>query len=143
MRWIESRVQRKVGQTEWENVNESFALETYFGLTGQTFARLTSGKVPNNPAQQVGPSSALQYQFAGRKLTSYYQGKSVTRVRRFIATFGDGYNSCGLQVISAKSPDSKVSLMGAFDNPSLLFEARSIAIGSRSCSVRNGNVFAQ
>jgi|SRR5579871_415465 len=136
--WNESRVERMVGVTEWRNQNESFRMEMYYSPSTRRFGRFSSNLM-RKPLELVGASTA---HFQRRSMVFYYRGGKNTRTRQFVVNFDQTFSSCEATIISGKPNGAQYFLMKTSDADKML-EAKSITISAVSCSVRDGNVFAQ
>jgi hypothetical protein len=144
--WTETRSQRDAGETAYKPVSLPFTYTVYVSSKGQLFKRTTSISASRRATGQrdmvgmggSGPEGAGRVSFQGNTMitTSSHGGLG----RQIKITF-DGGSSCSAQVISAKSGAGPTSVRSIATGGMVEFE--SVSAGSASCSVQDGNAFAQ
>jgi hypothetical protein len=142
--WTESRQQR-VNGSEVRAVTVGFDLRIYVGGTGRPFTKLTAAgrRGPSSSNEQVGGAGAS---LGGGVRSVRADGHSIT----LQSTYGNyarnlrvdvGGGSCSAQMSVGKQVGSAPK---AFRNTGgLQIEIHSVSVSGVTCSVRQGNVFAQ
>ncbi len=143
--WNEARSQRVRGEGEFKSVSIPLSYTVYVSDKGQLFKRLTSttasGKQTGSK-DRVGTSGSDSQ---GSGSTSFQGNTLVTTAnngglgRRIRITF-DGGTSCSAEVLTGKSGSGTATVRSNATGKMLEFE--SVSAGSASCSVQNGNAFA-
>jgi hypothetical protein len=145
--WTETRSQREAGETAFRPVSLPFTLTFYVGNEGHVFKRIFSvgstgkasgsqDRVGNKPSGDVSASAAS---FSGNALTatSSFGGAA----RRMQITFDNNFSSCSAQVTTAKLSSAKfVAVHSIASGKTVEFE--SVSAGAASCTVGEGNPFA-
>jgi len=147
--WNEYRNERRAGWTDFRDISDALSLRVYVGTTGRPFARFTT-MAPRASAstEHVGTSGRgsgggfTQFQFAGHSLVVTGETGSGDFARRYMVNFNESYNTCEAQIIFAKKPGASV-LIGRNLYTGLPQEIRSARATGVTCSVRDGNMFAQ
>jgi hypothetical protein len=145
--WTETRSQRNPGETAFHPVSLPFTLTFYVGNEGHVFKRMFSvgstgkasgsqDRVGNKPAGDISASSAS---FSGNTLTatSAFGGAA----RRMQITFDGNFSSCSAQVTTAKLSGAKSVSVRSIASGNIV-EFESVSAGAASCSVGEGNPFA-
>jgi hypothetical protein len=147
--WTESREQRPVGDPNWRTVNGTETFDIYVSEAGRVFNRMTA-QTPGGRASgkgQIAGEGKRSVNFSGHSLTAVWQmgaaggvaGGGATLVS---ADFDASFNSCSAKVSRGKeSPDAIVRVYSNIIKHEN--EVRRHQVGSVSCSIRSGNVFAQ
>jgi hypothetical protein len=145
--WTEHRNQRILRQANFRDVDISQSYKIYISTKGQWFSRFAraAGEAGFEAVGTSGTSSGggpREVQISGRNITVTGSNKSGM-ARRQTINFNDSFTTCEAQVIFAKQPGHNVVvgynlITGAADK-----EIRSATVSNVSCSVRDGNVFAQ
>jgi hypothetical protein len=143
--WTESREQRPVGDPNWRTVNGTETFDIYVSEAGRVFNRMTA-QTPGGRASgkgQIAGEGKRSVNFSGHSLTAIWQmgaaGGGATLVS---ADFDAGFSSCSAKVSRGKeSPDAIVRVYSNIIKHEN--EVRRHQVGSVSCRVSSGNVFAQ
>jgi hypothetical protein len=141
--WAENRSQRLLGQTNFRDVLVPLSHSVYISTTGRLFDRFVAGS-QNAAHETIGTSATSvgggpkQIQFSGRTMTLIATNKGGM-ARKTTIEFNDSFNTCQADVVFAKQAGSNV-VVGGFTGQ---LEIRSSSITGVTCSVREGNVFAQ
>ena len=145
--WTETRSQRDAGEAAFRPVSIPYTLTFYVGNEGHVFKRIfamaasrkASGSqdwVGNKPGGDV---SAASVTFSGNSLTatSSFGGAA----RRMQITFDGNFSGCSAQVTTAKLSSAKsVAVRSIATGGTVEFE--SVSAGAATCSVGEGNPFA-
>lgn len=94
---------------------------------------------PNAAKTKIGEARGLR--FEGNRLVAYrgYGGGGGSGAMRAVATFDSSYSSCTLAVMVGKENGGVIKRQG-FDG--VVREVLSVEISGASCSIQNGNAFA-
>jgi hypothetical protein len=147
--WTEHRSQRHLDQANFQDVDIPLSRKFYISMKGQLFSRFAamSPRGREGRAEAIGTSGTThaggprEVQFSGRTIT--VTGASTGGLaRRTIIEFNEGFTTCEAHVIFAKQTGSDV-VVGRNLVTGQLQEYRSATVTSVTCSVRDGNVFAQ
>lgn len=120
------------------------ALRIYVSSTGRTFLKkqVTSmrSKVSRETSKGPGESGAYpgSVRFEGSKMVGVQSWSSGAT--QYSATFDPSFASCSLTVIDGKGAGGKISRKGPDGR---MYVIDSVSVGSPTCSVQNGNAFAQ
>jgi hypothetical protein len=143
--WNESRSQRVRGEGEFKAVSVPLSFSVYVSSQGQLFKRLTS---TNSTGQHAGSKdrvgmSGADSQGAG---SVAFQGNTLISTtnnggmgRRIRISF-DGGSSCSAEVLTGKAGSGTSTVRSNATGKMLEFE--SVSAGAASCSVLEGNAFA-
>lgn len=143
--WNESRSQRVRGEGEFKSVSVPLSYQVYISAKGQLFKRLTS---TNSTGRHTGSKdrvgmSGTDSEGAGN---ASFQGNTLVSTtnngglgRRIRITF-DGGSSCSAEVLSGKAGSGTATVRSNATGKMLEFQ--SVSAGSASCSVQDGNAFA-
>jgi hypothetical protein len=146
--WTEHRNQRHADQANFRDVDVALSRQIYISTEGHFFGRLSakspSGRVGSREGVGTSGISAgggpREVQFSGRTIT--LTGASTGGLaRRTTVEFNESFTTCEAQVIFAKQAGSDV-VVGRNLVTGGLNEIRSATVTTVSCSVRDGNVFA-
>jgi hypothetical protein len=147
--WTEQRSQRMFGQADFRNVNVQLSHKVYVSTKGQWFSRFSGGMERNgeNGREAIGASATSptgeRPQFSGRTITMTGASKEGLG-RRTTIEFNESFTTCEAHIIVAKQAGSDVVIGHSLVTGAANKEIRSAAVtGGPSCSVRDGNVFAQ
>jgi len=143
--WNETRSQRVAGETAFKTVSLPFVYLVYTSAKGQLFKRMSSASASrgaNWTKDRVGTSGSDSEgsgtaSFQGNTLIATMNNGSLGR--RIRITF-DGGSSCSAEVVSGKSGSGVTSTRSNATGKTLEFE--SVSAGTPSCSVQDGNAFA-
>jgi hypothetical protein len=148
--WNEARSQRVRGEGEFKSVSVPLSFTVYISSKGQIFKRLTSttshsgrgGQQQSGNKDRVGASGSGA---EGSGSTSF-QGNTLINTgnnnglgRRIRITF-DGGSSCSAEVLTGKAGSGVVQFRSTATGK--MMEMESVSAGSASCSVQDGNAFA-
>lgn len=143
--WNESRSQRVQGEGEFKSVSIPLSYTVYVSSKGQLFKRLTSttasGKHTGSK-DRVGMSGsddqgAGSVSFSANTLISTTNNGGLGR--RIRVSF-DGGSSCSAEVLTGKAGKGVATVRSNATGKMLEFE--SVSAGAASCSVQEGNAFA-
>lgn len=140
--WTETREQRPVGETAWRQVRGTQTLNTYVSEVGRVFNNLsysTRGGSAERKGEIAGQGER-SINFNGRSLL-ILMPHGTGGATRITADLDAGFSSCSAQVTRAKEAEGTIirSYSGIIKRVN---EIKSIQVGSVSCSIHNGNVFA-
>ena len=143
--WDETRSQRAVGESAFKTVSLPFVYSVYVSNKGQLFKRLSSVSASQRASgtkDRVGMSGsdsegAGAASFQGNTLIATMNNGGLGR--RIRVTF-DGGSSCSAEVVSGKSGSGIASTRSNATGKIMEFE--SVSAGTASCSVQDGNTFA-
>jgi hypothetical protein len=143
--WNESRSQRVQGEGEFKAVSIPLSYTVYVSSKGQVFKRFTSttssGRQSGNK-DRVGTSGSDSQgsgsiSFQGNNLISTANNGGLGR--RIRISF-DGGSSCSAEVLTGKA-GAGTSIVRSVATGKMM-EFQSVSAGSASCSVQEGNAFA-
>jgi hypothetical protein len=146
--WTEHRSQRHLDQANFQDVDMPLSRKFYISTKGQLFSRFAaiSPRGREGRAEAIGTSGTThaggprEVQFNGRTIT--VTGASTGGLaRRTIIEFNESFTTCEAHVTFAKQTGSDV-VVGRNLVTGQLQEYRSATVSNVSCSVRDGNVFA-
>jgi hypothetical protein len=140
--WTETREQRPVGEEAWRQVAGSQTLNMYVSEAGRVFNN-QSYSTRGGSAERTGEiagSGKRSINFNGRSLL-ILMPHGTGGATRITADLDAGFSSCSAQVTRAKESEGTIirNYSGIIKRVN---EIRSIQVGSVSCSIRSGNVFA-
>jgi hypothetical protein len=143
--WNETRSQRVRGEGDFKSVSVPLSYSVYVSSKGQLFKRLTSTSSSGRNTgskDRVGMSGtdsegAGSVSFQGNTLVSTTNNGGLGR--RIRISF-DGGSSCSAEVLSGKTGTGAATVRSNATGKMLEFE--SVAAGTASCSVAEGNAFA-
>ena len=148
LNWTEHRMQRAEGEADFKPVNSNQTLQMYVSTEGRVFERRSAtrqGKRTRTGSKDSVDGGAI----AGTASTSRFSGRSLVLAgamrqggRHVSVEFDQGFSSCTVQVTIGREAGTD------------LIKGRSLTTGKRiafqsqgtsgaSCSIRDGNVFAQ
>jgi hypothetical protein len=143
--WNESRSQRVQGEGEFKSVSIPLSYTVYVSSKGQLFKRLTSTTSSGRQSaskDRVGASGA-DSQGSGNVS---FQGNTVIATanngglgRRIRIAF-DGGSSCSAEVLTGKAGAGVATVRS--NATGKMMEFVSVSAGAASCSVQDGNAFA-
>jgi hypothetical protein len=143
--WNESRSQRVQGEGEFKAVSIPLSYTVYVSSKGQVFKRFTSttssGRQSGNK-DRVGTSGSDSQgsgsiSFQGNNLISTANNGGLGR--RIRISF-DGGSSCSAEVLTGKAGAGTSTVRSVATGK--MMEFQSVSAGSASCSVQEGNAFA-
>lgn len=145
MTWTETRSQRMAGETAFRPVSIAYAYTVYVGTEGNVFKRMSvaagraSGSQDRVGTKPSGNVSANTANFSGNTLiaTASFGGAA----RRIQVTFDGSFSSCSAQVTTAKLASAKSVAVTSIPSGAKI-EIESVSAGAASCSVGQGNPFA-
>lgn len=139
--WTETRSQRQMGEATFKPVGLPFTFQLYVSSEGRPFKRLTS---TSSSGRSHGTKEGVG---SGANAAVSYQGNTVIATsssgglgRRIQITPDGSFSSCSAQVISGKSGGGVAAVKSVATGRMVEFE--SVSAGAASCSVQNGNAFA-
>ena len=143
--WNESRSQRVQGEGAFKAVSIPLSYTVYVSSKGQIFKRLTSTAASGRQSgskDRVGASGsdsqgAGSISFQGNTLISTANNGGLGR--RIRISF-DGSSSCSAEVLTGKAGTGTATVRSNATGKIMEFESASA--GSASCSVQEGNAFA-
>jgi len=158
--WTEHRSQRQLGEADFRDVDRSLSRKIYISTKDQWFDRFASTfggrgaglrrlrQITHEAAREgIGTSGTT---FAGGVRQVQFIGKTITLTgtsagglaRRFTIEFNENFGTCETHIIFAKQAGSEV-VVGRSLRTGEPIQIRSATVNSVSCSVRDGNVFAE
>ena len=143
--WNESRSQRVRGEGEFKSVSIPLSYSVYVSSKGQLFKRLTSTNASGRQTgskDRVGMSGADSQgagsvSFQGNTLISTTNNGGLGR--RIRISF-DGASSCSAEVLTGKAGSGVATVLS--NATGKMLEFNSVSAGVASCSVQEGNAFA-
>lgn len=141
--WNEARSQRVQGEGAFKSTSVPLSFTVYVSTKGQLFRRLTSSSAhATGSKDRVGAGGtdsqgAGAVSFAANTLT--YTANNGGLGRRIRVTF-DGGSSCSAEVVTGKGGSGTQTVRSNATGKMLEFE--SVSAGAASCSVQDGNAFA-
>jgi len=143
--WNEARSQRVQGEGAFKSVSIPLSFTVYISSKGQLFKRLTSTTASGRATGSKdrvgdagsGADGAGAVTFQGNTLIA--TGNNHGLGRRIRITF-DGGSSCSAEVLTGKSGNGVTTVRSNATGKMLEFE--SVSAGAASCSVQEGNAFA-
>ena len=113
-------------------------VKVYVSLQGRVFSSLRQkGGLDHNAVSGTG-NNVLNWQFEGGALIA--DQAFVQGARRITVNFGDGFDTCSLNVIYGKQ-DGTATIIVKTDQGGGEVEEDNNVIASTSCSVQQGNIF--
>jgi hypothetical protein len=143
--WNEARNQRVQGDSAFKSVSIPLSFTVYISSKGQLFKRMTSTTASGRATGSKdrvgdggsGADGAGVVTFQGNTLISTANNHGLGR--RIRVTF-DGGSSCSAEVLTGKSGGGVATVRSNATGKMLEFE--SVSAGPASCSVQEGNAFA-
>jgi hypothetical protein len=148
VKWSETRNQRAVGQEPaFHPVSLPFTMTVYISSEGHLFRRIfavtpsgrQSGAKDRVGASGSGANGSFAVQFQGNAMVA--SGSNGGFGLRIQVTFDSGFSGCTAQVIGAKQSGSKSVMLRSIASGATI-EVESVSAGPASCSVAQGNPFA-
>lgn len=143
LRWVEHRVQRSEGETEFRKVNVNLEMAVHVGPDGRVTNRLrsNSGTSDRVAGQTKGAAKASNIpsripSFDGRSMT-LVQGMSGL-ARRISVEFDPRYAKCTAAVIFGKDTEVETGTMRAFGSGRAQ-EIKDVEISDTTCAIQKGN----
>lgn len=143
--WNEARSQRVRGEGEFKAVSIPLSFTVYVSSKGQLFKRLTA---TNASGRSTGSKDRVGTSGSGAEGSGSisFQGNSMISTannnglgRRIRITF-DGGSSCSAEVLTGKNGAGTAIVRSNATGKMLEFQ--SVSAGAASCSMREGNAFA-
>ena len=149
--WTETRSQRFVGEQTFHPLSVSLQRSVYISTAGRVFARTSAAasrgrKSVSGADEAVGTTGAnssggaRDIQFQGNSIIM--TGSFTASARRVEVSMDSSFESCTAQAITAKQVGTKIASWRAIGSGRQI-EVESVSAGPASCSVKNGNVFAE
>lgn len=142
--WTESRETRTVGEETWRRVDGTETFNVYVSEAGRVFNRMSTANRGGSAdgKGEIAGQGGRSLNFSGRSLVAVWQIGRGVAATRITADFDAGFGSCTAQVVRAR--ETPGAIMRTF-SPIIKhdIDIRSHQVGSVSCSIRSGNVFAQ
>lgn len=144
--WNETRSQRLVGEAVFKSISEPFGFVIYVSSRGTLFKRFTavsasgnrSGKTEGVGASGGNSEGAASTSFSGNTIT--VAGSNFAVGRRIQITLDGSFMSCSAQVVTGKSKSGPATFRSRISGE--MMELDSASAGAASCSVQEGNAFA-
>jgi hypothetical protein len=145
--WVENRVQRVAGEAKWRPVNIQVGESVYVSTIGRLFSRMTfAARRGSGAREQVGESGRSS---TGGKRVMQFRGHALVTVavfnggaRHIRIDFDAEFSGCSASVILGRAADA-----GTFTLRSAItgvpIEVQSQSASGATCSITNGNVFAE
>jgi hypothetical protein len=145
--WTEYQNVRCCGRPNFRDVVIQFSRKIYISTAGRPFSRFGQTSPAGEGTHEEVGSSGINAQggptqtlFSGRTMTIL--GSSGGHARRTVVNFNENFSTCDTQIVFAKQAGLGV-VMGRNMHTGEPVEMRSSKVTNVSCSVRDGNVFAQ
>jgi len=143
--WNEARSQRVQGEGAFKSVSIPLSFTVYVSTKGQLFKRLTSTTASGRATGSKdrvgdagsGADGAGAVTFQGNTLIA--TGNNHGLGRRIRITF-DGSSSCSAEVLTGKAGAGAATVRS--NATGKMLELESVSAGPASCSVQDGNAFA-
>jgi hypothetical protein len=144
--WTETRSQRNAGDTAFHPASFPFTYTVYVSTQGQLFRRIftvSSTRKQSGSRDAVGTggrtdSGGSQVGFQGNNLVSTSSSGGIGR--RIRVSFDANFSSCSAEVLTGKTGAGPASMRALSSGKTV--EIESVSAGSASCSIQNGNAFA-
>lgn len=143
--WTANRSLRVVGEGDFRDTAIPFSLSVYISSAGRPFARITASPGRRSgSAEAVGTSGATnsggsrQVRFSGNTMQIAASAQGGAR----LVTVEISGGSCSARVMVGKEVGNSGVIRGKSLASGKAIEIRSVSITGTSCSVREGNVFA-
>lgn len=145
--WTAQSVQRGPDGKE-RQVSSSIKYVVYISTLGRLFERSSrsvggraqGGDVDPNAAQtKMGEARGLRFEGNTLVANRGYGGAGGSGAMRAVATFDSSYSSCTLAVMHGKENHGTIKRKGI---DGVVREYVSISVSGTSCSIQNGNAFA-
>jgi hypothetical protein len=158
--WTEHHNQRQLGQGDFRDVDVSLSRKIYISTKGQWFDRFATTfagrgaglrrlrQITHEAGREaIGTSGTT---FSGGLRQVQFNGKTITTIgtsagglaRRTTIEFNENFTTCDARIIFAKQTGTEVVVGQNLRNGQPL-QIRSATVNSVSCSIRDGNVFAE
>ena len=116
--------------------------QIYISLAGRLFTRFEANSGRISRAKEFGPddvdSKHREIQFAGNKLVS--STEFASGAAQIVISFDSGFSSCTVDVTFGRSESAAIRRKGL---NGAMFELLKSEISGQTCSIQNGNAFAQ
>jgi hypothetical protein len=140
--WGEQHSQRMFGEANFRDENVRLSRTIYISTKGQLFDRFAVAGATAG-YERIGASAPRrEVQFSGRTIIGTDEGRGGL-ARKITVEFDESFATCEAHVIFAKQAGRDVVVGADLNTGKLDKEIRSATVTSTSCSVRDGNVFAQ
>jgi hypothetical protein len=140
--WTETREQRPEGEAAWRQVVGTQTLNIYVSEAGRLFNNLTYSTRRGSAERtgEIAGSGKRSIDFNGHSLL-ILMPFGTGGATRIVAELDAGFSGCSAQVTRAKESEGTIirNYSGIIQR---YVEIKSIQLGSVSCSIRDGNVFA-
>jgi len=141
--WTETREQRPEGEQAWRTVNGSITMHLYVSDTGRVFNNVAYSTHAGSAERtgEIAGGGGRSINFNGRSLLILMKS-GQGGATRITADFDAGFSSCSAQVTRATEGSGTIvrRYSGIVKHVN---EIRSTQVGGASCSIRDGNVFAE
>jgi hypothetical protein len=118
----------------------SFAVTSYISSTGRLFERWTR----NGGSQDFDPGASSNKQ--GEQRNAHFEGNKLVSVTAYVAgatsvviSFDPAFSSCTIDVVTGKDSSGTIKRKG---RNGIVYEMTSHSVSGNSCSIREGNAFA-
>jgi hypothetical protein len=140
--WTETREQRPVGETAWRQVVGTLTLNAYVSEVGRVFNKLSYSTRRGSAERkgEIAGEGQRSINFNGRSLL-ILMPHGTGGATRITADLDAGFSNCSAQVTRAKEAEDTI-IRNYSDIIKRFIEIKSIKVGSVSCGIRTGNVFA-
>jgi hypothetical protein len=152
IRWTEHRNQRQFGEANFRDEIVPLSMTIYVSSVGRPFFRFATqfGRHDTRNAASSEGVGTTGTAFGGGPRKVQFQSRSPIftassnggLARRYTVSFNETFSACEAQIISAKLAGTDVGV-GLNLRTRQPLEIRSTTVSDISCSVRNGNVFAE
>jgi hypothetical protein len=143
--WTESRMERKMGESDFHGKSIGQYVNIYISSTGKIFNRYgafagrKSGKQKDEISGQAGSNRGVTLRGNTLEFFQAFGGGA----RHIVATFDSTFSSCTATAAYASAAGGGPQFLGHTAISGERLEVKSMSGGGASCSIQEGNVFAQ
>jgi hypothetical protein len=143
--WSEARMQRTAGEEQFHSLNVAITESAYISTTGRPFVRRSyvhAGVQREHVGTggQSGAGNARVLQFQGRSIV--ITSGRINGAQRVEINFDENFGGCTARVVNGKEVGAPAYTVHNLRNPTVPVEVRSVSTSAATCSMKDGNVFA-
>ncbi len=146
--WGEERMQRHASSDTFRSAPRTGTLSVYVSSVGNVFNRTgmanyqaRRGRGREGSKDQVGGDGNSEISFEGHSMLALQPSEGGARL--IMVTFDQAFTSCTAEVINGKAEGRSSMTRNSLINPGSTVEIQSVHTNGVTCSMRDGNVFAQ
>ena len=147
--WTESRMERKAGEPDFHGKSLGQYVHVYISSAGKIFNRYGAFFIGGKGAAKSGKNDQVAGQ-AGSNRGVSFRGNTLDFIQAFgggarhvVATFDSSFSSCSATTAYASDVAGGPKVLGHTMIGGDRLEIQSISGSGASCSIQDGNVFAQ